>query len=81
MNFYSARDLRTNTKDIWEDLSSGEEIVVTRNGRPAALMIDIPEGAFDEVVQAARQTKAMIALNSMRCKAAKTDLSSISPTV
>ena len=32
---------------------------------------DIPEGAFDEVVQAVRQAKAMIAFNSMRRKAAK----------
>ena len=71
MNFYSVRDLRTDTKSMWEQLSSGDEIVITNNGKPSALMIDIPEGAFDEVVQAVRQAKAMIALNSMRRKAAK----------
>jgi len=36
------------------------------------LIIDIPEGSFDEIVHAVRQAKAMIALNSMRRKAAKT---------
>ena len=36
-----------------------------------AFIDDIPEGAFDEVVQAVRQAKAMIAFNSMRRKAAK----------
>ncbi len=71
MNFYSIRDLRTDTKSMWETLSSGDEVVITNNGKPSALMIDIPEGDFDEVVQAVRQAKAMIAFNSMRRKAAK----------
>ena len=71
MDFYSIRDLRTDTKNMWEALSSGDEIVITNNGKPSALMIDIPEGRFDEVVQVVRQAKAMIAINSMRRKAAK----------
>lgn len=71
MNFYSVRDLRTDSKSMWESLSAGDEVVITNNGRPSALMIDIPEGEFDEVVQAVRQAKAMIAFNSMRRKAAR----------
>lgn len=71
MDFYSIRDLRTDSKNMWEALSSGDEIVITNNGKPSALMIDIPEGRFDEVVQVVRQAKAMIAINSMRRKAAK----------
>ena len=35
------------------------------------MIIGIPEGSFDEIVQAVRQAKAMIALNSMRRKAAR----------
>ena len=72
MDFYSIRDLRTDSKNMWEALSSGDEIVITNNGKPSALMIDIPEGRFDEVVQIVRQAKAMIAINSMRRKVAKT---------
>ena len=71
MNFYSVRDLRTDSKSMWADLNSGDEVVLTNNGKPSALIIDIPEGSFDEVVQAVRQAKTMIALNSMRRKAAK----------
>ena len=71
MNFYSVRDLRTDSKSMWADLSSGDEVVLTNNGKPSALIIDIPEGSFDEVVQAVRQAKAMIALNNMRRKAAR----------
>lgn len=71
MNFYSVRDLRTDSKSMWADLTSGDEIVLTNNGKPSALIIDIPEGSFDEIVQAVRQAKAMIALNNMRRRAAK----------
>ncbi len=71
MNFYSMRDLRTESKNVWADLSRGDEVILTNNGKPSALMIDIPEGCFDEVVQAVRQAKAMIALNNMRQIAAK----------
>lgn len=71
MNFYSVRDLRTDSKSMWEHLSAGDEVVITNNGKPSALMIDIPEGGFDEIVQAVRQAKAMIAFNSMRRKAAR----------
>lgn len=71
MNFYSVRDLRTNSKSMWTDLSHGDEVILTNNGKPSALMTDIPEGGFDDTVQAVRQAKAMIALNSMRRKAAR----------
>ena len=72
MNFYSVRDLRTDSNRMWQDLNRGEEVVLTNNGKPSALIIDIPEGSFDEIVHAVRQAKAMIALNNMRRKAAKT---------
>ncbi len=71
MNFYSIRDLRTESKNMWSDLKNGDEVVLTNNGKPSAIMIDIPEGCFDETLQAIRQAKAMIALNNMRSKAAK----------
>ena len=71
MNFYSVRDLRTDSKNMWKELSGGNEIVITNNGKPQALMIDIPEGCFEEIVQAVRQAKAMIALNNMRGRASK----------
>lgn len=71
MNFYSVRDLRTESKTIWNEISRGGEVIITNNGRPKAIMIDIPDGAFDEVVQSVRQAKAMIAFNNMRLTAAR----------
>ena len=71
MNFYSVRDLRTDSKKMWQDLSIGNEVILTNNGKPAALIIDIPAESFDDTVQAVRQAKAMIALNNIRLRAAK----------
>ena len=66
MNFYSIRDLCTETKSICEYIQSSGEAVITNNGKPAILMLDISDDNFEEVVQAVRQVKAMIAFNSMR---------------
>ena len=70
MHFYTARDLRTIPKNIWESLSESGELVITNNGRPTALMLDISENSFEEVIKAVRQAKAMRAFNNMRGKAA-----------
>jgi hypothetical protein len=71
MNFFTARDLRTIPKHIWESLANNGEVVITNNGKPTALMLNIGEGNFDETIKAVRQARAMIAFNSMRGKAAK----------
>lgn len=70
MNFYTVRDLRTTPKVLWDDLSADGEVVITNNGRPTALLLDISDGSFEETVKAVRQMKAMVAFNSMRSKAA-----------
>lgn len=70
MNFYSIRDLRSETKNICENVRQSGEVVITNNGKPSVLMLDISEDNFDEVVRAIRQAKAMIAFNSMKAVAA-----------
>lgn len=70
MNFYSVRDLRTTPKSIWNNLSEDGEVIITNNGKPTAILLDISDGSFEETLKAIRQAKAMIAFNSMRSKAA-----------
>jgi len=70
MNFFAARDLRTQPKNIWNSLQTEGEVVITNNGHPTALMLDISGENFEEVIKAVRQAKAMIAFNGMRKKAA-----------
>ena len=66
MNFYSVRDLRNDSKGMWENLKGNGEVIITNNGKPAALMLDISEDNFEII----RQAKAMIAFNNMRSRAA-----------
>ncbi len=70
MNFYTVRDLRNTPKNIWENLSNDGEVVITNNGKPTAILVDIADGGFEETIKAIRQAKAMMAFNSMRAKAA-----------
>ena len=71
MTFYTIRDLRQTPKEIWVDLQAKGEVVITNNGKPAALMLDLSGEAFDEMLRAVRQAKAMIAFNRMRARAAQ----------
>lgn len=71
MNFYSVRDLRTTPKSLWETLVADGEVVITNNGKPTALLLNIADGSFEETLKAVRQAKAMIAFNAMRSKAAE----------
>ena len=72
MDFYTVRDLRTSTKSIWDSLSGKGEVIITNNGKPSALMLDISDGNFEEMILAIKQAQAMIAVNNMRKKAAVT---------
>ena len=65
MIFYSSSELRTKQESIWKSLSK-DDVVITNEGKPCALMIGIPEGRFDETVHTLRQAKAISALNRMR---------------
>ena len=71
MKFYTIRDLRTTPKALWDNLSNDGEVVITNNGKPTAILFDIADGDFEELIKAVRQAKAMIAFNSMKNKATK----------
>ena len=71
MNFYSIKDLRVETKNICENIRQNGEAVITNNGKPTLLILDISDNDFEELLRAVRQAKAMIAFNSMRVTAAR----------
>lgn len=71
MNFYTVRDLRTTPKNIWENLTNDDEVIITNNGKPYAILVNIADGSFEETIKAIRQAKAMIAFNAMRTRAAE----------
>ncbi len=55
----------------WEALPKEDEVSITNNGKPAAILFGIGGDGFEETVQAMRQAKAMIAFNKMRLVASE----------
>lgn len=69
MNFYTVRDLRTQPKQIWEKLSEAHELIITNNGKPSALMIEIDDENLEDVLGSLRQSMAMRSTNKLRSNA------------
>jgi len=69
MNFVSFRELRTSTSKINDMLIDDGKIVVTSNGKPKALMIQVSETDFEETLAVLNQVKLTRALNSIRAAA------------
>ena len=66
MNFYTVRDLRTQPRQIWKRLAEVHELIITNNGKPSALMIEIDGENMEDVLASVRQSMAMRATNRLR---------------
>lgn len=71
LNFYTSRDLRNLSGEMWQQLQEGKELVITSNGKPKAIMLDVGEDNLDDLLKAVRQAKATLAFSRMREIAAK----------
>ena len=71
MEFLTVRDFRTSPRNVWEKLSQSGEVVITNNGKPTALMLNIEDGELETLSRAVRQAKAMMSINNMRQIAAE----------
>jgi len=66
MNFYTVRDLRTSPREVWKKLAEMHEVIITNNGKPSALMIEIDDENLEDVLASVRQSMAMRATNKLR---------------
>ena len=69
MDFLSVREFRSSSRDIWRKLSQDGKMVITNNGKPTALLLDISNEDLEETLLALRQVRAMRLFNSMRAHA------------
>ena len=69
MDFLSVREFRASSRDIWRKLSQDGKMVITNNGKPTALLLDISNQDIEELLLALRQVRAMRLFNSMRADA------------
>ena len=62
MKFISVRDLRSKTSALWKQLPKEKELVVTRNGRPVAVLTAVSEDRLEESLSAIRRARAIEAV-------------------
>jgi antitoxin (DNA-binding transcriptional repressor) of toxin-antitoxin stability system len=65
MRFISVRDLNTKPKEIWSKIKD-EEVVITSNGKPIALLSGVTEETLEKTVRSIRRSRALIALEEMQ---------------
>jgi len=78
MKFLSTRELR-NRPGFVRELAQKEDLVLTVNGKPIAMLLGVEEDELEETVRAVRQARAQRALSRIRRQAAKHGLEKTSP--
>lgn len=66
MKFLSVRDLKSKSSLVWEDLPRQQDMVITSNGRPIAILSSVNEDNLEQVLSSFRQARAMQAVNAMQ---------------
>jgi len=65
MRFISVRDLSTKPKEIWNKIKE-EEVVITSNGKPIALLSGVTEETLDKTIRTIRRSRALVAIEDMQ---------------
>ena len=73
MRFISVRDLNTKPKEIWAKIKD-EEVVVTSNGKPIAVLSAVTEENLDKTLRAIRRSRALMAVEEMQKRSVKSGL-------
>jgi len=68
MNFLTKNELAAYPGSLLGKLSDYGEIAITDNGKPTALLLQIPDGLFNETLKAVRRVKAIKSLNDIWAK-------------
>ena len=61
MRFISVREMNTRPKEIWEKIKQ-EELVITSNGKPIALLSAVSEETLEKTLRMIRRSRALMAL-------------------
>jgi len=66
MKFVTVRDFRTKPAQIWKDLAVEQEIVITNNGKPIALLTPLSDSNLEDTLKSVRKARAINAVKNMR---------------
>ena len=66
MKFITVQDIRTSPAQIWKQLCDEQELVITSNGKPIALLTPISDDTLEQTLSAIRRARAANALRRMQ---------------
>lgn len=78
MKFISTRELR-NRPGAVRELAQKEDLVLTSDGKPIAILMGIEDDDVEQAAQILRQARAQRALSRMRSSASRLGAASLSP--
>lgn len=70
MDYLAVKDLKK-TRELWKKLASERELVITRDGRPSALMISVSPETVEESLREIRRALFSGAVSRVRRRAQK----------
>ena len=66
MKFITVRDFRTSPAKIWKQLPEEQEMVITNNGKPIALLTPLSDINLEETLKSIRKAKAINSIQKMQ---------------
>ncbi len=78
MKFMSIREFRLNTSKVRRSLDHEEEVILTANGQPFAIVSRIRPDVLDKELQAIRRARAKVALDRIRASAEESGTADVS---
>ena len=80
MDYVTVRELREKSGDIWQRVEAGEEFVVTRNGKPFALLVHTEPSEVEATLRAHRAARFGAVLARMQRHARETGADQLTET-
>jgi antitoxin (DNA-binding transcriptional repressor) of toxin-antitoxin stability system len=71
MKFVTVRDFRTSSATIWKTLPQEQEMVITNNGKPIALLTPLSDRNLEETLSVIRRAKAINAVKLIQQESIK----------
>lgn len=79
MRFISVRDLRGRPARVWSALSKDQDLVLTSNGKPIAILSAVSEETLEEALKAVRQARAIAAVERLQVRSLATGRDALTP--
>lgn len=77
MDFVTVRELRAESAKVWKKIEAGEEVVVTRNGKPFALLLNTRPDDLEDMLRAVRAERFGAAVRKIQVESERRGLSNM----